>query len=125
MIDLRTLEKNKISSSLANFVKTTLLKLTKKNDVIFKFNDCEINVTSGKITFYKEFNIHCKENLSITSDKHVIIMSGRDLSEDGETLHSVWTNPDVNEDNEPILVDKKNPKALTKYINKRYLKKHD
>lgn len=62
-----------------------------------------IDLSTKKIVLTEDTHIHCNGNLKLTSDKHVVIRSGRtpDPLREGY-IHSVWTNANEDELGRPI-----------------------
>lgn len=66
-------------------------------------NEIEIDFSANKIVFSKPLHIHCKEDITLSSEKNIIINSGRseDPRRPGYT-YGIWLNCPVDENNLPL-----------------------
>ena len=63
-----------------------------------------IDLNTRKIVLPEDTHIHCKGNLKFSSDKHVVIQSGKN-NEPGRHgyVHSIWLNPKEDRHGRPLL----------------------
>lgn len=66
-------------------------------------NEIEIDFSANKIIFSKPLHIHCKEDITLSSEKNIVINSGRseDPRRPGYT-YGIWLNCPVDENNLPL-----------------------
>jgi hypothetical protein len=81
-------------------------------------NGAYIDLSNKKIVLPEDFHIHARGNLKLTSDKHVVIRSGRNSDPEREGyVHSIWVNADEDSLGRPLKKDIKpcaNPKCNCK-----------
>lgn len=76
---------------------------TKSYKPIIKFsNGVEIDLTNNKIILNNPTEILCKENFTITSEKHLLLNSGQDLEERPGYHYSIWLNSPLNTKGQPF-----------------------
>lgn len=73
------------------------------NNEIVIADSLRIDLTNNTIEFLKPFEIISKHTITIKSDKHVILStSGTPEPERTGYNYSVWLNPELNENNQPV-----------------------
>jgi len=71
-------------------------------------NGVVLDLNNNAVLLEKETTLHCLENLYLTSDKHVVLMSGCDPDPTRPGyLHSIWLNPDLDADGRPLKATEK------------------
>lgn len=66
-------------------------------------NNVEIDLSNNKIIFLKPLHIHCNENLTISSSKHIIIDSGKNKESEREGYnYSIWLNSPKDDKGNPV-----------------------
>lgn len=74
---------------------------------IIKIADlCSINLATGVIEIYKPIQIVSNENISIKSDKHIMLSTSKsgEIERPGYT-YSIWLNSDVDSKGNPIKTE--------------------
>ena len=61
-----------------------------------------IDLSKKKIVLTGDIHIHCEGNLKLSSDKHILIESGRTKEERNGYLHSIWFNAKEDEQGRPL-----------------------
>lgn len=105
-------------SSMMNFVQHTrvgflqrlrlaalaFINAPKFGDVIQIGNSgVTLDLRKNKIVLTQETHIHCTENFTISSDKHLMLDSGRNIEGDREGyMNGVWINTDKDHLGRPI-----------------------
>lgn len=82
-----------------------LLVLTSKSfKPVLRFDDgTEIDFRSNKIILRNTLNIHCKEDIKISSEKNIIIDSGKKYDpERSGYRYSIWLNCPKDEKGNPL-----------------------
>lgn len=99
------------------FVDTTIpyfssIKEKMINKVLKMFfgDNLHIRVDKNKIIIDSPINIHCTQTMCLSSDKHIILSSGKTKEERHGYRHSVWLNPDIDYLGRPLMtLDLENP----------------
>ncbi len=97
--------RNEKSLSLIEKLKLCLMILISKNfKPTIKFsNGVELDIKNNKIILTKPLHIHCMEDIKLTSDKNVIIESGKknDPNRPGYN-YSIWLNCPKDSNGNPL-----------------------
>lgn len=77
-----------------------------KTNIIKIADLCSINLTTGLIEIYKPIRIVSNENISIKSDKHIMLSTSKsgEIERPGYT-YSIWLNSEVDENENPIKTE--------------------
>jgi hypothetical protein len=93
-----------MSSNLSPCIKT-------KNGVI-------IDIENQRVIIPGDFNLHTTGNLRLTSDRHIIIKSGRTPEERDGYVYGVWLNSEEDSNGNPLLEQETNYLEVNKDDNR-------
>jgi hypothetical protein len=66
-------------------------------------NGIIVDLDNQRLIIPGDFNLHTTGNLRLTSDKHIIIKSGRVPEERPGYVYGIWFNSDEDSDGKPLL----------------------
>ncbi len=73
--------------------------------IIILDNGMKLDLENRKLIIPSDFHLHTEGDLRLSSDKHVILHSGRTPESREGYVHGVWVNPDIDEYGRPLLDD--------------------
>lgn len=102
--------KEKDTLSFIEKLKLCLMILTSKNfKPILRFNNgVEIDLKYNKIILTKPMHLHCTEDITISSEKNIIIDSGKkdDPNRPGYK-YSIWLNCNKDSNGNPLKIEER------------------
>jgi len=78
---------------------------TKFGTLVKLSNGVMIDLDKKKVIIPSDFELHVEGNLTLSSNKHVMIKSGQTEEERPGYLYSIWLNSDLDEYGLPIIKD--------------------
>jgi hypothetical protein len=78
-------------------------------------NGVIIDIENQRVIIPGDFNLHTTGNLRLTSDKHVIIKSGRTPEERDGYVYGVWINSEEDNQGNPLLEQETNYLEVEKH----------
>lgn len=73
---------------------------------VFRLNGVEIDLNRRLVVVSEPFNLHCTENLKLSSNKHVLLESGQGTEHRRPNyLYSVWINSPTDQYGDPVIAE--------------------
>jgi hypothetical protein len=96
--------------SINYFVNTSIKHIPSFKEKIFNKilkmifgKNFQFEYLNGKLVINTPLSIHCTNTISLSSDKHIILSSGRTIEQDRPGYnYGVWLNPDLDKLGRPL-----------------------
>jgi len=94
MINQFAVTGSRIKQSIKESLINRILKMVCGNDFQYK---------KGRLIINTPLNIHCTDTIALSSDKHILLSSGRKQEDDRPGYnYGVWLNPDLDNFGRPL-----------------------